>query len=199
MPPSDASVAPRAGIQQVPIRAASLLRHGGHWAAFPGGNVPPKAPRASGARPATDLLSREHGAAGGEATGDGDAAGSDLRGGVLRLLRRVSARTLAASSAGSLLAASHRSRSAVGAGGGQPPALPGRLLADQDFAHPSPIGSYLDACVFFATLSGQSPVGLPAKMKVEGSTWDSTAVLGAERLGQLRRIAQYCSQESRRE
>jgi hypothetical protein len=34
-------------------------------------------------------------------------------------------------------------------------------LHDRDLSHPSPAGSYLAACVFFAVLFGESPVGLP--------------------------------------
>jgi len=33
----------------------------------------------------------------------------------------------------------------------------------EDGSHPSPNGSYLAACVFFATLYGESPEGLPAR------------------------------------
>lgn len=41
----------------------------------------------------------------------------------------------------------------------QDAALP---LHDKDGSHPSPLGSYLAACVFYATLLGQNPNGLPA-------------------------------------
>jgi hypothetical protein len=34
-----------------------------------------------------------------------------------------------------------------------------------DGSHPSPEGSYLAACVFYATLLGKSPEGLPAQVK----------------------------------
>jgi len=33
-----------------------------------------------------------------------------------------------------------------------------------DGSHPTPAGTYLAACVFFAVLTGRSPVGLPAKL-----------------------------------
>ena len=33
-----------------------------------------------------------------------------------------------------------------------------------DGSHPTPAGTYLAACVFFAVLTGRSPVGLPAKV-----------------------------------
>jgi len=35
-------------------------------------------------------------------------------------------------------------------------------LYNVDGSHPSPLGSWLAACVFYATLTGESPVGLPA-------------------------------------
>lgn len=38
----------------------------------------------------------------------------------------------------------------------------GPELYDKDGSHPSPIGTYLAACVFYATLFGRSPEGLPA-------------------------------------
>ncbi len=37
------------------------------------------------------------------------------------------------------------------------------VLHDKDQSHPTPAGSYLAACVFFATLLGRSPAGLPAE------------------------------------
>jgi len=41
------------------------------------------------------------------------------------------------------------------------PELP---LYDADGSHPSSLGSYLTACVFFSTLSGESPIGLPHRL-----------------------------------
>ena len=41
---------------------------------------------------------------------------------------------------------------------------PGFPLYDDDQSHPSPLGTYLTACVFFGTFSGQSPVGLPSRL-----------------------------------
>ena len=38
---------------------------------------------------------------------------------------------------------------------------PGATLHDRDLSHPSPAGSYLAACVFYATLFGRTPEGLP--------------------------------------
>ena len=37
-------------------------------------------------------------------------------------------------------------------------------LFDKDESHPSPLGSYLTACVFFSVLTEQSPVGLPHRL-----------------------------------
>lgn len=37
-------------------------------------------------------------------------------------------------------------------------------LYDGDGSHPSPLGTYLTACVFFSTLSGESPIGLPHRL-----------------------------------
>ncbi len=41
-----------------------------------------------------------------------------------------------------------------------------KLLSD-DQKHPTPNGIYLAACVIFGEISGQTPVGLPSKLKVE--------------------------------
>ena len=43
------------------------------------------------------------------------------------------------------------------------------VLHDRDLSHPSPAGSYLAACVFFATLFDESPAGLPAAAGVDES------------------------------
>lgn len=37
-------------------------------------------------------------------------------------------------------------------------------LYDEDQSHPSSLGTYLSACVFFAVLTDQSPVGLPHRL-----------------------------------
>jgi len=41
---------------------------------------------------------------------------------------------------------------------------PGIQLYIDDGSHPSPAGTYLAACVFFATIIGRSPIGLPSKV-----------------------------------
>lgn len=49
-------------------------------------------------------------------------------------------------------------------------------LFDPDGSHPAPGGSYLAACVLYATLTGKSPVGAPAV--VRGGTWDGPGLRG---------------------
>ncbi|HUT11998.1 MAG TPA: DUF4886 domain-containing protein [Thermoguttaceae bacterium] len=44
----------------------------------------------------------------------------------------------------------------------------GLVLHAKDQSHPNPAGSYLAACVFYATLLEKSPVGLPAEIKRNG-------------------------------
>ena len=49
----------------------------------------------------------------------------------------------------------------------------GLVLHEADRSHPNPKGTYLTACVFHAVLTGESPVGLPARMesrKEDGKT-----------------------------
>lgn len=41
---------------------------------------------------------------------------------------------------------------------------PGIMLYDPDQSHPSPLGTYLTACVFYGVFTGQSPVGLPNRL-----------------------------------
>lgn len=41
---------------------------------------------------------------------------------------------------------------------------PGFPLYDDDQSHPSPLGTYLTACVFYGMFSGESPVGLPFRL-----------------------------------
>jgi hypothetical protein len=45
---------------------------------------------------------------------------------------------------------------------------PSLALHTEDKSHPTPLGSYLAACVFYATFFGESPVGLPAKLTTAG-------------------------------
>lgn len=41
---------------------------------------------------------------------------------------------------------------------------PGFPLYDPDQSHPSPLGTYLAACVFYGAFTGDSPVGLPHRL-----------------------------------
>jgi hypothetical protein len=45
---------------------------------------------------------------------------------------------------------------------------PSLALHTEDKSHPTPLGSYLTACVFYATFFGESPVGLPVKLTTTG-------------------------------
>ena len=51
------------------------------------------------------------------------------------------------------------------------------VLHDKDGSHPTLAGSYLAACVFFAVLFGESPVGVPVELK--GLTDTDIALLQA--------------------
>jgi hypothetical protein len=54
--------------------------------------------------------------------------------------------------------------------------VPGLVLHDKDGSHPNPLGTYLGACVFYATLFGASPVGLPGDVSL-GKELDSGRIL----------------------
>lgn len=41
---------------------------------------------------------------------------------------------------------------------------PGFPLYDSDGSHPSPLGTYLTACMFYGALTGDSPIGLPNRL-----------------------------------
>jgi hypothetical protein len=47
-------------------------------------------------------------------------------------------------------------------------ARPEIVLHDKDKSHPNPKGTYLTACVFYGAMTGESPVGLPAKIEAAG-------------------------------
>lgn len=65
-------------------------------------------------------------------------------------------------------------------------ASPDLALHSPDRSHPSPTGTYLAACVFYTTITGRSPVGLPAVLK----TGDKQLVkLDAELAKQLQTAA----------
>jgi hypothetical protein len=42
------------------------------------------------------------------------------------------------------------------------------VLHQSDTSHPNPTGTYLAACVFYGTLLGRSPLGLPGEIKKDG-------------------------------
>jgi len=68
------------------------------------------------------------------------------------------------------------------------------VLHRDDRSHPNPAGSYLAACVFYATLLQKSPVGLPAELGGGGKT---LVKLDAKLAGQLQQIAWRTVQEVR--
>lgn len=43
-------------------------------------------------------------------------------------------------------------------------------LYDEDMSHPSPLGTYLNACVFYSVLTGRSPIGLPNRLTTKDET-----------------------------
>ncbi len=47
------------------------------------------------------------------------------------------------------------------------PGIP--LHIDKDQKHPTMAGSYLAACVIYATITGESPIGMPER--IEGANW----------------------------
>ena len=47
---------------------------------------------------------------------------------------------------------------------------PGLALYSSDGLHPTPAGSYLAALVVYGRLTGESPVGLPASLKLAGGS-----------------------------
>ncbi len=69
----------------------------------------------------------------------------------------------------------------------------GRVLHQRDKSHPSAAGTYLAACVFYATLYGKSPEGLPGKVggltddearKLQAIAWQAVQDVAAKRPGQ---------------
>jgi hypothetical protein len=64
--------------------------------------------------------------------------------------------------------------------------IEGLRLHDDDNRHANPAGTYLAACVFYATIMRRSPVGLPSKVVSNGQV---LADLPEELAGQLQKIA----------
>jgi len=75
----------------------------------------------------------------------------------------------------------------------------GAALYASDGRHPSPVGSYLQACVMYATLLGKSPVGLSASARGPEIQENDGAVLGGNvELAQLNETDARLLQESAR-
>jgi hypothetical protein len=56
-------------------------------------------------------------------------------------------------------------------------ALPHLEFYQEDLHHPEPVATYLNACVFFATIYGRSPVGLPSALHYRwGNFWNYEAM-----------------------
>jgi len=67
---------------------------------------------------------------------------------------------------------------------------PGLVLHTADHSHPNPKGSYLAACVFFATLLGAGPEGLPARVTIrDDGERRVLAALKREEAAFLQRVA----------
>lgn len=71
-------------------------------------------------------------------------------------------------------------------------ASPGLALYGVDRSHPSMLGSYLAACVFYATLFGETPVGLSNEIKLSDGV---TAVVDKDRAVLLQKMAWASVQE----
>ena len=59
------------------------------------------------------------------------------------------------------------------------------VLHRPDKSHPNPTGTYLAACVFYATLFDKSPVGLPAQIKSGGKLLVELSTDEAKRLQEI--------------
>jgi prepilin-type N-terminal cleavage/methylation domain-containing protein len=74
--------------------------------------------------------------------------------------------------------------------------LPGLVLHDPDGSHPNPTGTYLAACVFYATIYEKSPEGLPSRL-ADGSTVLADVPPGVAR--QLQAVAWKVSSDMRKD
>ncbi len=54
---------------------------------------------------------------------------------------------------------------------------PGISLYDEDGSHPSQLGTYLSACVFFTALTSKSPKGLPSEIKMRNASGETVILL----------------------
>jgi len=72
---------------------------------------------------------------------------------------------------------------------------PKLVLHQSDRSHPNPTGSYLAACVFYATLFDKSPVGLPGEL----TKWPLVLVrVAPDEAKQLQELAWQAAQEAKR-
>lgn len=62
-------------------------------------------------------------------------------------------------------------------------------LHGSDGRHPNRRGSYLAACLFVATLTGESPVGLPSEGTAEGKLWTVDEAPALQRIAAEMRVA----------
>ncbi len=53
---------------------------------------------------------------------------------------------------------------------------PGLPLYDDDGSHPSPLGTYLTACVFYTFLTSEDPVGLPNRLITKDGNGEKTYI-----------------------
>ena len=65
-------------------------------------------------------------------------------------------------------------------------AAPGLVLHTEDRSHPNLLGSYLAACVFYATLFGETPVGLSNTFQLQEGV---TAVIDKDKAALLQQMA----------
>jgi hypothetical protein len=71
---------------------------------------------------------------------------------------------------------------------------PKLVLHQADKSHPNPRGSYLAACVFYATLLDKSPLGLPGELR---RGWKTLVQIPPEEAKRLQEIAWQTVQETR--
>ena len=73
-------------------------------------------------------------------------------------------------------------------------------LFDDDGSHPSPVGAYLTACVFYSMLTGESPVGLADRIKIADKNGEELylAMMSKDNAGFLQAVVEaYVSKPER--
>jgi hypothetical protein len=79
-------------------------------------------------------------------------------------------------------------------------ANPKLVLHTADKSHPNPAGTYLTACVFFASIYGKNPIGLPGKIAglaqrdaqaLQTIAWQTVQQVNAERIRQALQLARW--------